>query len=494
MPKILRNLSITILIVLLFLPILAPIAASWNTTATVVGSGSNEDYVPQIIADGAGGVIIAWLELTSSDVYTIRVQHLNSDGVRQWDSSGFALATLVPHDKSSDNPKICTDGAGGAFVVWRHDIPSQHRIYVRRVTSTGTFSFDAVRVSFDNSQEMNFDICADGAGGVIIVWQDNRETNYNIYAQRIDASGTKLWGFNGTVVCNETEFQVVPRVSYNGSGGVYVVWADRRDNPDWDLYAQHLDLNGDRQWTLSGVAICDDAAYQSLNDICSDGAGGAIIVWSDARNAGDYDIYAQRIAPNGTQFWGVDGKRITSASGDQTGSKLCYDGANGVILIWQDKRDDSLGDIYGQRLNSTGHDQWAANGIPIANEVNEQQDFEICSDNASGAFMVWEDLRSSSHFEIYQQRINATGFPYSTGNGTLVVLQTDEFNPVLTCISSGEVVIAGEGDNGDNYDIYAQIYPIRITGDDSGIPGFLLLYLLLAIPMVLAIYRKRINS
>ncbi len=495
MIKILKKLSTVFVIVLLFLPIFTPIAVSWSTTATLVATGSNDDRYPQIISDGSGGVIITWLERIGSDTYNVKAQRLDADGVQLWGASGVTLATSIPHTAGSDDPKLCKDGAGGAFVVWRYDVSSQNRIYFRRVSSDGTFPMGPALVSYDDSNEQNFDVCSDEGGGVIIVWQDNREGDYNIYAQRISGTGTKQWGLNGTVVCDEAEFQVVPRVLYNGSGGVYVAWADRRDNPDWDMYAQHLNLNGDRQWTLSGVAICDDAAYQSLNDICSDGAGGAIITWSDARNGGVYDIYAQRIAPNGTQFWGVDGKRITTAAGDQNAAKICYDGANGAILMWADKRVDSLGDIYAQRLNSTGDDQWAANGIPIANAANEQQDFEICSDGAGGAFMVWEDLRSLSHFELYQQRVNATGGYYLTNNGTLVELKPDESNPVLTSTSPGDVVIAGEGDNGEDYDIYAQIYPIRTTGGgDRGIPGFLLIYLLMAIPAVLVLYRRRIHS
>ncbi len=488
MTKRIKTFSAIPILVLLIIPLLMPMTQSWSTTATTIASGSNNEIKPQIIADGGGGSIICWLESLGGSTHHVKAQRLNSNGELQWSTSGVTLASSIPYD-TANPPMLCTDGAGGAFVVWQYGSVSPYSLYIRRVSSSGALGWAQLEISNADGSHTNFDICSDEAGGVVIVWQDNREGNYNVYAQRIDGNGNKQWGENGTVVIDWTDFQVVPQVIYNGSGGFYVIWTDRRTS-EWDMYIQHLNSTGGRLWTTTGVVLCADPAYQSLDDICSDGNGGAIITWTDYRDT-DYNIYGQRIAPNGTQFWGTDGKCLVNASGNQLNSELCSDGAEGAFLVWWDKRDDQLGDIYGQHLNSTGHEQWATDGIPIANEVNEQQNFEICSDGAGGIFIVWEDSRSSSNFEIYQQRLNVNGSSSITGNGTLVELQQNEFRPVLACINPGEVVIAGEGDDGVSYNIYAQIYPIRNT--DGGIPGFLLVYLLMAIPVLVALYRKKIH-
>src|SRR4030066_318122 len=55
--------------------------------------------------------------------------------------------------------------------------------------------------------QTNVQVVSDGAGGAIIVWEDFRTggtTNYDIYAQRIDAAGNALWTPNGTIICNAT--------------------------------------------------------------------------------------------------------------------------------------------------------------------------------------------------------------------------------------------------------------------------------------------------
>src|SRR5262245_33635905 len=67
----------------------------------------------------------------------------------------------------------------------------------------------------------------------------------------------------------------------DGSGGVIIAWADNRIPLNQDIYVQKLNAQGVPQWTTDGVLICNSADNQFRLDICSDGAGGAIVTWSD---------------------------------------------------------------------------------------------------------------------------------------------------------------------------------------------------------------------
>ena len=44
-------------------------------------------------------------------------------------------------------------------------------------------------------------IISDGAGGAIVTWYDYRSGNYDIYAQRILATGTVQWAANSVPLC-----------------------------------------------------------------------------------------------------------------------------------------------------------------------------------------------------------------------------------------------------------------------------------------------------
>ena len=51
-------------------------------------------------------------------------------------------------------------------------------------------------------------------------------------------------------------------------------------------------------WESNGTVICNATGSQSSTQICCDGAGGAIIVWEDLRGVG-IDIDAHRVDKDG---------------------------------------------------------------------------------------------------------------------------------------------------------------------------------------------------
>ena len=156
----------------------------------------------------------------------------------------------------------------------------------------------------------------DGSGGAIIVWEDYRNGNMDIYARRIDADGTVLWTADGLAVTTATGNQSYHQVVTDGSGGAIITWQDDRNgsaNPD--IYAQRIDAGGTVQWTADGVAIVSNSATQYSPQLVSDGSGGAIITWAGLREGAAYaDIYAQRIDASGAVQWAADGVLVSTAT------------------------------------------------------------------------------------------------------------------------------------------------------------------------------------
>jgi len=91
------------------------------------------------------------------------------------------------------------------------------------------------------------------------------------------------------------------------------------------------------QWVEDGVPICTATDYQGRPQSVSDGAGGAIIAWTDDRSS-NLDIYAQRVNASGTMLWTTDGVAICTTPGNQSDPHLVSDGAGGVIITWEDRR------------------------------------------------------------------------------------------------------------------------------------------------------------
>src|SRR5665647_3194746 len=117
-------------------------------------------------------------------------------------------------------------------------------------------------------------------------------TNLSVFAQ---------WSTNPTVnnaVCNYTGNHTIIHGVSDGAGGAIFTWCFVGNGGTQDIYAQRINATGSLQWNVDGVAICNAVSDQYSPRLVSDTAGGAIIAWYDNR-AGNYDIYAQRINANG---------------------------------------------------------------------------------------------------------------------------------------------------------------------------------------------------
>src|SRR5207247_977722 len=125
----------------------------------------------------------------------------------------------------------------------------------------------------------------------------------------------------------------------DGAGGAIVTWTDQRDTiaTGSDIYAQRVNAAGVPQWAANGVALCTAANDQVAPTIASDGAGGAIATWTDGRS-GNNDIYAQLVNPAGVPQWTAGGVALCTAAADQRLPTITSDRAGGAIVAWEDDR------------------------------------------------------------------------------------------------------------------------------------------------------------
>ncbi|MBK6832482.1 MAG: hypothetical protein IPG92_17900, partial [Flavobacteriales bacterium] len=188
--------------------------------------------------------------------------------------------------------------------------------------------------------------------------------------------------------------QQLPRIIGDGAGGAIMVWTDGRNGTDYNIFAQRIDANGSVQWTLDGIPICAAPFNQEYPVIASDGAGGAMITWQDRRNGAGADIYAQHVDASGLVQWTADGIAICTAASDQWSPEIIGDGAGTAIITWEDNRSGAGLDIYAQRLNSSGAILWMANGVPICSAIDSQRYPVVVGDGTGGAIVTWEDWQS----------------------------------------------------------------------------------------------------
>ncbi len=436
---------------LLFAILPASAPAQWPVNGVPLTTASTSPATHAVCPDGSGGIIVAWSELRNGQ-YDILAGRATASGVSTWTPEG-AVVCAASFDQVS--PSACTDGSGGAIVVWRdHRSGGGLDIYAQRIDAHGRslWAKDGVAICTVSNNQYAPVIVPDGAGGAVIAWYDYRALNYDIFTQRVDAGGNVLWLGGGVGMCVEALSQFNPVIVTDGAGGAIIAWTDLRGG-NADVFARRVSAGGVPQWLSGGVAICTNGADQLDPALVADGAGGAIVVWRDVRG-GTWDVYAQRVSSSGSGLWTVNGVAVCNAAFDQLRPQLTSDGGGGAIVAWDDARGANV-DVYAQRLNGSGAPQWALNGVVVGGAASGQTRPSVVSDGAAGAIIAWEDRRAGNA-DVYAQRVSPTGASLWTANGVAVCIAAgDQVAPLVVTDGAGGAAMAWRDSRAGNVDLYA---------------------------------------
>lgn len=409
-----------------------------------------------IVSDDNAGAIITWQDnrtssLTASDIYA---QRMNSSGLAIWPLNGLSICT---NTAAQSAPAITNVGGGSAIIVWEDERNGNYDIYAQKVDSSGNvlWTTNGVPVCTKATNQKSPRVVGDGAGGAIIVWEDSLNFYWDVYAQRISASGNAMWAPNGVAVCTALNSQINPRIDYGLSNGAIITWQDKRNNSDYDIYAQALDANGNPLWTVNGIAICATINTQSNPKIEPDGSGGAFIGWEDKRNGLDYDIYAQHVSSTGTASWTANGLAVVSTASNQSALDMKYLGSSGVCFSWKDNRSGSYA-VYAQLFSPAGNAILQANGVQLSSALKSINP-NNAADGAGGAVIAWQDSTASG-WNISSQKLSSSGQAQWASGGIVVSSATDDqINVAQVSDNSGGTIYAWEDRrNGVDKDIYCQ--------------------------------------
>ena len=436
-------------------------AQLYSSDGTVIGTnlkinddeGSTKQNSPSIAVDGNENFIVTWRD-KRDDNYDIYAQRFSGDG------NPVGANFKVNDDVGSANqtsPSIAADSSGNFIITFDDYRNRDHDIYAQRFSSDGNPAGANFKANDDvgSANQYNPSIAVDGSGNFIITWIDKRNGNYDIYTQQYSGNGT-LIGTNFKVNDDEGSTGPYPTpIAADGIGNFVITWQDYR-NGDSDIYSQRYLNDGTPVGTNFKVNDDEGSAGQVYISLAADNSGNFIITWMDGRN-GHYDIYAQRYLNDGTPI-GINFKvNDDEESAYQFGPFIATDNSGNFIITWADFRYGNS-DIYAQRYSSVG----APAGINFKINDDEGSTFQshpsIVIDSGGDFFITWSDKRNGNS-DIYAQQ-------YS-GDGTLIgsnfKVNDDEggdsqSKPSIATESSGNFIITWEDDRNRDPDIYAQRY------------------------------------
>ncbi len=180
----------------------------WAKLGVALKGGSR----PQLAADGAGGAIVTWRDRSRIWNGEVFAQRVSADGNMLWPRDGVWLWDIpadYPDTSGILDSSVIGDGTGGAIIVWTgYSEPAGHKnaiVYAQRLGSDGQRLWSGEEVC--DNPDLQFQgyssVISDGQGGIIIgsrAGESSISQTDSVYAQRIDAEGSRLWGEGGLEV------------------------------------------------------------------------------------------------------------------------------------------------------------------------------------------------------------------------------------------------------------------------------------------------------
>lgn len=409
----------------------------WEEGGKLVVSAEVRQEDPDIISDLEGGFIVSWVDYRTDSLGDVWVQALDSEGDQRWEPQGVPVCVI--DTAFSLTLHTMPDYQGGGIIVWNDNrFGDDGDLYAHHILSSGeldpNWPENGLRLAGGSGGQGGpgqQTVDSDGQGGVWVGWTDTRISgNPDIYLQHVDVDGNLMWPDTvGLPICTNAFDQVGVKLAPDGSGGVFLVWVDKRnyfENHE-DLYVQRVNANGEISFPQNGAPLVNGFEIQHNPRIVYDGQGGAIIIWEDHRNlVYENDLYAQRIDTLGNFPWGTDDVLVCGASGDQLGARLSSDQNGGAIVAWRDERFGVYpeGDIFAQRLNSSGGTVWTPDGMAVCTELYLQEAPLVRARSDGSSTIAWGDFRLGS-VGIYLQVLTEQGGEVLTPGGEQVVWGID---------------------------------------------------------------------
>ena len=150
----------------------------------------------------------------------------SSDGGLNWGTDTRLTLNLGP----SIEPSISVSGSI-LHVVWREFRDDNWEIYYKQSTNGGLSWDPDVRLTINDGISQYPNVSATDSI-VHVVWQDQRDGNWEIYHKRSSDEGL-TWSADSRVT-NDSSSSFSPSAVINGST-LHVVWTDDRDG-NWEIY------------------------------------------------------------------------------------------------------------------------------------------------------------------------------------------------------------------------------------------------------------------
>lgn len=318
-------------------------------------------------------------------------------------------------------------------------------------------------------------------GLTIVVWQDQRRGDYDIWGQLFDKNGDKI-GVNFCINRREMKGdQQFPAVCcMKNQDWFIVVWQSNHDAGQWDIYGQLFDNRGEM---LSEMFLINREKYgdQIKPRVALDTTSGYFsVVWQDNRDdaSNRWDIYSRCFEtwekPVTNYDYLVSKETIEDQLNPDIGIYLPAKAEIIVCYTWQCLRNKTDFDVYIRRF-IIGDPPLPVDEVEILvvdpEAAEYEQQFPVITNSAVGNMcIVWQDNRlrrdkgEREIFTIYMQCVDHTGALIGKNNSLTLSVTAEQLRPCVASMANGYGTAAWADKVNGTWDIIANHFIIEEGG------------------------------
>lgn len=285
---------------------------TFSTSVRVNDTTGGTQAFQDIAIDGSGNIYVVWHDSRSgtNNIYFSK----STDG-------GATFSTSKRVDDSTTRnqyfPVIVLDGNRNIYVSWldNRNGTNVYDIYFSKSEDGGSTFKTNVKVGQISSNLTSIP----NQGPSLTLGLNEKKTGYNVYIVfEVKASGGGPGDiylakstdggitFSSSVKVNDviSDDQGSPKIDVDGRGDVYVIWQDKRNGADYDVYFSKSTDTGSTfssSIRVNDITTSDQGNFSPLGlsniwtnlSLAVDGEGNIFTGWNDKRS-GDFDIYFAR--------------------------------------------------------------------------------------------------------------------------------------------------------------------------------------------------------
>jgi hypothetical protein len=348
--------------------------AQWNsdTAINTLVASSNSGDMKSISTSSGQTYVVFWKVVDAPTNYQLRVQLLDAQGNQQFGEDGSLISDALPMSTFT--------------YQWTINIDANDALYVG-VTGTGNDTGFAYKVGIDglvdwsvsNPNALAVKVLPLASGNTVVAWLNT--SNSVVSMQKYDTDGAAIWSSVTSLSVASSPADLYEISSEN----IVLVYHLLGSGISSTLYAQRFDSDGNSLWSsatqLSNKTTAFIRKYDGVND------GDVVYYGYYGSSSSRFDSYLQRINPDGTLPWGINGADFdTSQTRNEMETAISFNAGSNFIWSVCTYRDSSQGNSgeYIQKFDTqTGERQFTDSG---------KQVFDVGSDNIhAGGLQLFED-------------------------------------------------------------------------------------------------------